>query len=193
MPDWGTYETHILSELISRHRAHGTKSPVLRIDMPTLVLSVHGMRIDVIEACSQPLAEREFHLDSSGRALTIETLWHDICGKDGFDLKESYISGESALFAYTQTLSNGCVETSLQEARPYHEVPKSEWLTQGAAYLTEALGQSDVVLSELSKIAADGDHLKWSRAANGASSHLALAFTRTAKAISSWPRRCWRW
>lgn len=67
----------------------------------TLVPSVHGMKLDVIEACSEPLAQREFHLDSSGRALAIETLWHDICGKGRFDLEERYINGESAFFAYT--------------------------------------------------------------------------------------------
>lgn len=85
------------------------------------------------------MAQRKFHLDSSGRALAIESLWHDICGKNCFDLEERYNNGESAFFAYTQTLSNG-IATSLQEARPYHEIPKSEWLMQGAVYLTKALG-----------------------------------------------------
>jgi hypothetical protein len=180
--NWETYETHILSEPSSPHCAHGTKSPTLKIDRSTLVLSVRGMKVDVIKACSKALAQREFHLDSSGRALAIETLWHDICGKGRFNLEERYINGEngeSAIFAYTQTLSNGCVATSLQEARPYHEIPKSEWLTQGAAYLTKALGQSDDVSPALYEVATDGDHFKWSRAANGASSH--RAFARTAK------------
>jgi hypothetical protein len=60
------------------------------------------MKLDVIAACSKHLAQREFHLDSSGRTLAIETLWHDICGKGRFDLKEQYINGESAFFAYTR-------------------------------------------------------------------------------------------
>jgi hypothetical protein len=178
VPNWRTYESHILSEPISPHCAH-TASPKLKVDMSTLVLSICGMKLDVIEACSGTLARREFHLDSSGRALAIETLWHDICGKGRFNLDEKYINGESAFFAYTQTLSNGCVATSLLESRPYHEVPKSEWLAQGAAYLTKSLGQSDDVSSDLYDVAANGDHLRWSRAANGASSH--RAFARTAK------------
>jgi hypothetical protein len=178
VPDWETYETHILSEPLSPHHAHGTTSPTLKIDRSTLVLSVSGMKLDVIVACSKHLAQREFHLDSSGRALAIETLWHDVCGKGRFDLEETYINGESAFFAYTQTLSNGCVATSLQESRPYDKIPKSEWLKQGAAYLTKALGQSDDVSPALYEVARDGDHFKWSRAANGASSH--RAFARTA-------------
>ena len=178
VPDWETYETHILSEPISPHCAH-TAPPKLKIDTSTLVLSVHGMKLDVIEACSEPLAQREFHLDSSGRALAIETLWHDICGKGRFDLEERYINGDSAFFAYTQTLSNGCVATSSLEARPYHEILKSEWLAQGAAYLTKSLGQSDDVSPALYDVAANGDHFKWSRAANGASTN--RKFARTAK------------
>jgi hypothetical protein len=176
-PNWETYETHILSEPISPHYAHGMTSPKLTIDRSTLVLSVHGVKLDAIEACSNPLEQREFHLPSSRRALAIETLWRDICGKGHFDLEEKYINGESAFFAYTQTLSNGSVATSSREVRSYHEIPKSEWLAQGAAYLTKALGQSDEVSSGLYKVAVDGDHFKWSRAANGASSHRTFART----------------
>ena len=42
---------------------------------------------------------------------------------------------------------------------------------QGAVYLTKALGWSTDVSSALYKMATDGDHFKWSRVANGASSH----------------------
>ncbi|KAI9771043.1 MAG: hypothetical protein M1839_002979 [Geoglossum umbratile] len=189
VPNWESFSertfahhafvTHILSEPISPHCAHGETSPKLKIDEPTLVLGVSGVKLDVVEACSEPLRPREFHLDSSGRALAIKTLWHDICGKGRFDLEERYINGESTFFAYTQTLSNGCVATSSREPRAYHEIPKSEWCAQGAAYLTEALGQSDDVSPALHEVAADGDHYKWSRAANGASTH--RAFARTAE------------
>jgi hypothetical protein len=71
VPKWDTYETHILSEPINPHRAHGTISPKLKIDRSTLVLSVRGMKLDVIEACSKLMAQREFYLDSSSRALAI--------------------------------------------------------------------------------------------------------------------------
>jgi hypothetical protein len=173
------FVTHILSEPISPHCAHGTTSPKLKIDKSTLVLGVSGVKLNVVAACSEPLVPREFHLDSSGRAPAIETLWHDICGKGRFDLEERYINSESAFFAYTQTLSNGCVATSSREPRAYHEIPKSEWRAQGAAYLTKALGQSDDISSALYEVAEDGDHFKWSRAANGATTH--RAFARTAE------------
>jgi hypothetical protein len=177
VPNWEHYEAHILSEPITPHRAHGNTSPVLTIDRSTLVLSIRGVKFDVIKACSKPLAEREFHLGSSSRA--IESLWRDICGKGRFDLEEDYPNGESGFFAYIQTLSNGCVATSSRDTRSYKEIPKSEWLAQGAAYLTKALGQSDDVSPALYKVAENGDHYKWSRAANGASSH--RVFARTAK------------
>jgi hypothetical protein len=67
----------------------------------------------------------------------------------------------------------------LLEAQPYHEILKSEWLAQGAAYLTKSLGQSDDVSPVLYDVAANGDYFKWSRAANGASSH--RTFTQIAK------------
>jgi hypothetical protein len=43
----------------------------------------------------------------------------------------------------------------------------------------EALEGSGLVSDDLCKLAADGDHYKWARAANGASSH--RAFARTSK------------
>lgn len=42
VPDWETYETHILSEPTSPHCAHGTTSPKLDIDRSTLVLRLAG-------------------------------------------------------------------------------------------------------------------------------------------------------
>jgi hypothetical protein len=180
VPNWETYQTHILSEPISPHHAHGTSPPTLTIDKSTLVLQVHGVAIDVIQACSVHFIEREFHLDPTRKTLAIKTLWRDICGKSRFDLEEKYVNGEGAFFAYAQTLSNGCVATSSRESRAYHEIPKHEWLEQGAAYLTKALGEgAEDVAPELYEVGRHGDDFKWSRAANGASSH--RVFGRTSK------------
>jgi hypothetical protein len=63
----------------------------------------------------------------------------------------------------------------LLEARPYHEILKSEWLAQGAAYLTKSLGQSDDLSPALYDVAVNGDYFKWSRAANRASSYRTFA------------------
>lgn len=185
VPDWRTYQTFILSEPINPHCAHGTRLPDLTID-EKLRLSIRGIKVDVIEACSKPLKAKEFHLNShsSGRTeLTIESLWHNICGKQRFDLSETYLNGDLAFFAYMQTLSNGCVQIATRGDRQYHEIPKSEWLAQEVAYLVSALGPSNAVAPDLyekakeTEVKEGGD--KWSRAANGASKNRIFARTKT--------------
>jgi hypothetical protein len=178
VPDWDTWETKILSEPISTHCAHGNTSSRLKIDKSSLVLSVHGIRLDVIEAASMPLKDREFYPVSPGQDLAIELLWHNICRKEQFDFEAKYLNGESAFFAYVQTLSDGSVTTSSWDTRNYHDISKTEWLAQGAAYLTMVLGQSDDVSPAIYKAAENGDHLKWSRAANGASKQRKFARTK---------------
>jgi hypothetical protein len=155
------------------------KPPKLKINRSILLLNVGGVKFDIIEACSEPLAEREFLLNSPGQPPTIKSLWRDICLESRFNLDATYLNGESKFFAYMQTLSNGCVATSLRGTQHYDEIPKSEWLAQGSAYLIKTLGQSDDVLTELYEKALDGDYYKWSRAASGASKK--RVFARTAK------------
>jgi hypothetical protein len=180
VPNWDIgNQAYLLSEPISSHCAHGTSMPKLSVNKSTLVLSISGIELDVVEALSEPLAEQEFPLKSSGRTLAVETLWHEVCGKGPFNLEEKYVSGESAFFAYTQTLSNGCISTASRDTRPYHEIPSSEWLANGAAYLTKVLRHPDDAASAIHEVAVSGDYFKWSRAANGASNH--RVFARTAK------------
>jgi hypothetical protein len=184
VPDWKTYQTFILSEPINPHCAHGARLPKLTINKR--ILSIRGVEVDAIKACSKPLKAKEFHLNShpsSQTELTIESLWHNTCGKQRFDLSENYLNGDKAFFAYMQTLSNGCVQIATRGGRQYHEIPKSEWLAQEAAYLVNALGQSDAVAPALYEIAkkteAKGGGDKWSRAANGASKNRIFARTKT--------------
>lgn len=178
VPNWDTtLSQHILAQPISPHCAHGTTLPMLTIDKSALVLNIRGIKLDIIQTCSKSLSPLGFHLHSPGRSLVFRDLWHTICGKDRFDLEDRYVNGESAFFAYTQTLSIGCVTTSSRESRAYNNIPKSEWYAQGAAYLTKALGESEDIALEIDEIAAGGDHFKWSRAANGASSHRCFALT----------------
>lgn len=168
VPDWNAWETKILSEPISVHCAHAKTPSRLEIDMSSLILSAHGIRIDIIEAASRPLKEREFYPVPLDQDLAIETLWHEVCQQQRFDLEAKYLNGDSAFFAYVQTLSDGSVTTSSWDTRDYHDISKAEWLAQGAAYLTMALGESGHVSQEVCQVAEHGDHLKWSRAANGA-------------------------
>lgn len=168
VPDWNSWETKILSEPISVHCAHANTPSRLEIDIFSLVLRVHGVRLDVIEAASRPLKEREFYPVPSDQELAIETLWRDVCLQQQFDLETKYLNGESAFFAYVQTLSDGSVTTASWDTRDYHDISKAEWLAQGAAYLTMAVGQSEDVSLSVRQAAKHGDHSKWSRAANGA-------------------------
>jgi hypothetical protein len=150
---------------------------VVNIDKVTKLLSVKGIRVDTIETCSIPFGNKDFHINSSSEPLAVELLWKSICGKTRFDLVETYLNGEPSVLAYLQTLSNGCTATAARDIRDYHDISKTEWLSNGAAYLTKALEGSNLVSDELLTRAADGDRYKWTRAANGASSHRAFART----------------
>ena len=186
VPDWRTYQSHILAEPTSPHRASGTRKPVLHIDESSQILRISGILIDTIEACSNGLKPKSFHIHTSGSnhddQPAIERLWREICGHTGFNLTERYVNGDAATLAYTQTLSSGCVaiwwawdeETRL----PYDQVPDREWLAHGAAYLSKAVGPSTDVSLEVRDVVAKQGPGKWSQTANGASSNRAFARTR---------------
>lgn len=182
VPDWREHESHILSEPTSSHRAHASRPADLEIERAAKVLKLRGIKVDVLEACSDPIQRKEFHFDKSRRVLAIESLWREICGKTGFDLKDRYLddpNGDHAVFAYTQTLSSGGIATASWDARHYHEIDCEEWFAQGAAYLTAALADTDLVSAELKDKAVGGDLYKWTRAANGSASN--RSFGRTAQ------------
>ena len=180
VPNWQTFQSNILSEPTSAHRACGSTTPNLRVDSCSRILSIQGVRIDFVESCSKELAQKEFHIDGKTRALAIETLWREICGKKSFNLTERYPNGESSFFAYTQTLSCGCISISWREGLQYNEVPKAVWLAHGAAYVAKAMEKTETAVSpELHDLVRKGDAGKWSRAANGASS--GRKFARTSK------------
>lgn len=181
VPDWRTYQSFILSEPINSHSAHGTTSSKLSVDKKQLILSIHGVKIDVIEACSQPLAAKTFHLkppSSAKQEQAIESLWREICLKDQFNLEDLYLNGETAFFAYMQTLANGCVQIATRENRPYDESFKSECLIKEAIHVEKALGSDSIApsLSEMAKKMKTKD--EWSRVANGASTNRVFARTK---------------
>lgn len=180
VPDWRTSESHIMSEPVSPHCAHGTRMSQLKIDGD--VLSVCGVRLDVLEVCSGPLRRKEFHHDPTRKDLAVESLWKNICGKTMFDLESRYLNdpnNDPAVFAYLQTLSNGGIATALRDGRQYSNISQEEWLAQGAAYLKKALGASNLISAGLLEKSANGDYYNWTRDANGATSN--RVFGRTAK------------
>lgn len=186
VPDWRTYQSHILSEPTSPHRASGAKTPDLHVNESSQILSVRGILIDTIDACSDGLKPKSFHAGNGynhHEAPAVERLWRDICGHHSFNLTERYVNGDSAALAYTQTLSSGCVAIwwawDAENRLPYDQVPEREWLAHGAAYLTKTVGPDTDVSQELWDVVAEQGPGKWSQAANGASSN--RAFARTAK------------
>ncbi|KAI1130834.1 heterokaryon incompatibility protein-domain-containing protein [Nemania abortiva] len=186
VPDWRRSEGIILAEPICPHRSHGDSIAKFNIvEEDILMLRAHGVEIDAIEECSQPLASRDFYRKKTlNQPLTlIEQLWHGICGKERFNLTDKYLEDQTAFFAFMQTLSNGCVQAAGHECRPYHEIPDSVWLEKAARYVVDTLEASDDVSEEVRRAAGskelEGQHKKWDRWAASASEGRVFARTRT--------------
>jgi hypothetical protein len=179
VPDWRWSEGIILAEPIAPHRAHGQSCVKLKID--DRVLKIHGVEIDVVDKCSQPLVTKDFYVKKKPNQpwTTIERLWREICGKEDFNLQERYLDGQAAFFAFMQTFSNGCVQVAGHNLIKYDEVPESVWLSKAARHIVE---ESEHVSEDIRRVAKDaegeGDHRRWSRWANGASEHRVFARTK---------------
>ncbi|KLU82837.1 hypothetical protein MAPG_01905 [Magnaporthiopsis poae ATCC 64411] len=191
VPDWRIHHGHIMSEPTSPHRACGPKKPNLSIDCDSKVLEIRGIKIDRIVACSDLLEKGAFHgrrKAAEGEDMVqaaVQVLWTDICGKtNGFAIGDEYAGGGgSNFFAYTQTLSNGCVTIYWRDhaLEDYHGAALQEkWLAHAAAYLTTVVDEA-AISTELRLLAdqGGGDAQKWVRAATGASSE--RKFARTTK------------
>ncbi len=172
VPDWRRSTGIILAEPICPHRAHGDSNVKLEIvKNDALVLRVHGMKIDTIEKCSRPLLLADFYDKTPDLPSTmIERLWHEICRKECFNLKDRYLNGQETFFAFMQTLSNGCVQAAEHGGRSYHEVLDRVWLSTAARYI---VGASDNISGEVENAArgaeCEGNHEAWSRWASSAS------------------------
>lgn len=130
VPDWREHKSHILSEPTCSHNAHAGRLSDLEIDKAAKVLKLRGIMIDVLEASSEPIQQKEFHLDKTRRVLIIESLWREICGKTGFNLKARYLDDPKnnyAVFAYMQTLSNKGITIASWDTRHYHKINYEEW------------------------------------------------------------------
>lgn len=182
VPDWRWSEGIILAEPICPHRAHSDSTAKLEIaEEDVLILRAHGVEIDTIEECSRPLLSKDFYYKKTPNQppTTIERLWHEICGKECFNLNDKYLDGQEALFAFVQTLSNGCVQAAGHDGRLYHEFSDRVWLQKAAKYIVEA---SDDVSEEVESAARgaerEGDHESWSRWATSVSAGRIFAKTR---------------
>ncbi|KAF5679457.1 heterokaryon incompatibility protein het-6 [Fusarium heterosporum] len=185
VPDWRWSEGIILAEPICPHFAHGTSTIKANVLQNTTTLLMHGMEIDIVESVSRPLVSSDFY---NGKVLDqlftpIQSLWRTICKKTIFNLKDTYLNGETAFFAFMQTLSNGCVQATGHECKRYDSVPDSMWLQKAARFIVATLGTSDDVAEDIRREAAksssEGEHEQWSRWATSASD--GRVFARTAR------------
>ncbi|KAF2627321.1 HET-domain-containing protein [Macroventuria anomochaeta] len=184
VPDWRTSEGHLMSEPVSPHCAHGERTYQTQIDGN--ILSVRGIKVDILEACSGILRWKEFHYDPTRKDLAIESLWIDVCGQKSFSIEPRYMgdpNNEPALSAYLQTLSVGGIATALREGRLYQNIDQKELFAQGLAYLTRALGTSDLMAEEIHELAAEGDYHNWTRNADCAASNRAFARTKNGRYV----------
>jgi hypothetical protein len=183
-PDWRTFQSFMLTEPASPHRAHGNSLPRLQVNGRSALLQIYGLEIDTVQSCSRPLGAREFHTKGSSGGLesTMMYIWRDICGRDRFNLKATYVNGESSFFACMQTLSDGCVQIARRNRVRYSHVPKSVWLEHEALYLNKAIASFDAVDTDLREIAEkagkEHEEEQWSRSANGATENRVFARTR---------------
>ena len=179
VPDWRRSTGILLAEPICPHRAHGDSAVKLEI-AENAMLRVHGMKIDNIEDCSRPLLPTDIYNTTPDQSSKmIERLWHEICRHNSFNLKDRYLNGQEAFFAF-QTLSNGCVQAAGHGGKSYHEVPDRVWMSSAARYIVEA---SDNLSEDVENVAKDaegeGNHEAWSRWATAASK--GRIFARTSK------------
>ncbi|KAF5662413.1 ankyrin het domain-containing protein [Fusarium circinatum] len=168
VPDWRWSEGIILAEPICPHRAHGNSIVKMEILDSDRILQIHGTSIDTIDECSRPMLSSDFY----GKACLVEHLWQDICQKTSFNLVAKYMNGESAFFALMQTLSNGCVQATGHECKPYDSVPEQVWLQMGAKFIVESFGSpavSEDIMKQAENIQNEKEHDKWSRWATSAS------------------------
>ena len=189
VPDWKSYQAHILSEPTSPHRAAVDTIASITIEQDSKTLKAHGAEIDAISVCSNVLKRRTFH--NQGKSFTaeetIQYLWRRICQKSGrLSLKHRYINGESTVFALMQTLSNGCAPIWWRDLahgrsnfQSYNDVTADEWLAYGAASLASISHDNDLISPDIQQLAAKGgkEASSWIGAADWASSNRSVART----------------
>lgn len=185
VPDWRWSEGIILAEPICPHRTHGNSTTKLDIvqEKDDLLIQIHGVEIDTIEAGSQPLLAKDLYgqKTASQPVTTIERLWREMCRKDCFNLDESYLNSQTAFFAFMQTLSNGCVQSAGHECMPYNSISDHVWLQKAAKYIVETLGPcndiSDGIRTAAGGPDSEASRTQWSRWATAASAGRIFATT----------------
>jgi hypothetical protein len=189
VPDWRSYQSHILSEPTSPHRSAVDTEASIIIEQDNKTLKIHGAEVDAISVCSNVLRGRTFH--NQGKSFTAEEtvryLWRRICQKSGpLSLEHYYTNGESTVFALMQTLSNGCAPIWWRELahgksnfQSCNDVTAEDWLDYAASSLASISTDPEFISPDIQVLAAKSnkDASSWIGAADWASSNRCLART----------------
>ncbi|KAI5458121.1 heterokaryon incompatibility protein-domain-containing protein [Mariannaea sp. PMI_226] len=163
VPDWRLKPLHLLVSPYSPHRATGETRPKLRIDKTSRRLHIRGLRIDTVATRSFTFFGKAFQFRHTRvDKLPIETIWERMYGDEAFNLERRYPNGDTAFFALVQTLTNASV--GADRSRTYEDIPKTEWLANGAAYLVRAGGTLEMS-PDVRALAPGGNAFKWSHEA----------------------------
>jgi hypothetical protein len=158
---------HVFGYVDSFFRASRNHSPDLEILNASSLIAT-GVEIDTIAYCSDVILRLSpFGKYDARERLSILELWHTLSGIRYFDPSVSYINGESAVFAFCQTLSAGCLvyatkfDKDPDRIEKYHTERKNRWFKAGASYLTRLFGSESPAVSGLQDLGRDGDSSAW--------------------------------
>ncbi|PVH72982.1 HET-domain-containing protein [Cadophora sp. DSE1049] len=166
VPDWGNSTTHVIIGVRDDwFRAAGYRTPSFNIQESQKILEIKGVEIDAIEISSMELRDVDFgfnYLQNGGDASghIILKLWNEICQLFNFGLEHRYINGESAVLAFCQALTAGCMKIANRREtlrKNYHSVPSDSWFQHGAAYLTRVFGDAGLVDEDIKKAGEGGE------------------------------------
>ena len=190
VPDWDNDSDSAMRKVMGIRGtwfcAAGITTPCLSIQDCDRILEVKGLEVDRIGVSSQELDDRDFRFtslrDIRGNDSVVLRLLGEICQCSTFTLEREHISGESAVFAFCQTLTAGCMRIISLEDDPrsvYHSTSSDIWLKHGAAYLARVIGEPELISEDIREAGKGGDAFAW----NGAASMVCRrrSFFRTAK------------
>ncbi|KFA68692.1 hypothetical protein S40285_02660 [Stachybotrys chlorohalonatus IBT 40285] len=176
VPDWRVMPLHIIGSPETPHRAAGSTTPRLTIDKHRKELHIVGVRVDAIARVSLPFHGFSFQFrPASKRRVTLEAVWQRVCGQRAFSLDNKYVTGEPALYALLQTLTNACIGGDRSDG--YRAVSAAQWLANGAAFLVRTRRRSDDLCDEIRELAQRGDPYRWSHEATLVARHRSFAVT----------------
>ena len=136
-------------------------------------VNVDGLEIDNVNYCSQMLPTTNGECKWYGNKTAserdrIKDLWFDLSGKSDIDTSAPYINGERVITAFCQAISAGCFYLAMKKRHGmnYHSTPNTQWLSHGASYLLDVLGDTTAAFDDLKKMSTGGDSVVWADGAN---------------------------